>query len=63
VALSGTSMAAPQVAHLAGKLLALNPKLTPQELSRVITETTERTADGRRFLIHRTKAVERVHGR
>jgi subtilisin family serine protease len=29
VALSGTSMSAPQVANLAGKMLAVNPKLTP----------------------------------
>jgi hypothetical protein len=60
VALSGTSMAAPQVANLAGKLLALNPKLTPRDLIRVITETTEKSADGRRFLMHPKNAVARV---
>lgn len=38
---SGTSMAAPQVANLAGKLLAINPKLGVADLIRVITETAD----------------------
>ncbi|MBL8286890.1 MAG: S8 family serine peptidase [Rubrivivax sp.] len=62
VALSGTSMASPQVANLAAKLLAINPKLTPPQLIRIIVETAERTADGRRNLIDPKKAVE-VAGR
>ncbi|MFO1271114.1 MAG: S8 family serine peptidase [Rubrivivax sp.] len=57
VALSGTSMAAPQVANLAAKLLAVNPKLTPTDLVRIIEGTAERTADGRRNLINPRKAV------
>jgi len=36
--LSGTSMASPQVLNLAGKLLALNPKLAPGDLRRLILE-------------------------
>jgi len=57
VALSGTSMASPQVANLAAKLLAVNPKLTPPELVRLIEGTAERSADGRRNLIHPKKAL------
>ncbi|HEX7436610.1 MAG TPA: S8 family serine peptidase [Caldimonas sp.] len=57
VALSGTSMASPQVANLAGKLLAVNPKLTPEQLIRIITDTAERTPDGRRNLINPKKAL------
>lgn len=63
VALSGTSMASPQVTNLAAKLLAINPKLTPRELIKIIVETAERTADGRRNLINPKKAVEAVSGR
>jgi len=57
VALSGTSMSSPQVANLAAKLLAVNPKLTPQQLIRIMVETADTTPDGRRHLIHPRKAV------
>ena len=57
VALSGTSMASPQVAGLAAKLLAVNPALTPADLIRIIVGTAERTADGRRNLMHPRKAL------
>ncbi|MDQ6685836.1 MAG: S8 family serine peptidase [Pseudomonadota bacterium] len=57
VPLSGTSMASPQVANLAGKLLAVNPKLNPQELIRIIVGTADRSADGRRNLINPKKAL------
>jgi subtilisin family serine protease len=57
VALSGTSMAAPQVANLAGKMLAVNPALKPADLIRIIVETGDRTADGRRNLMHPKKAL------
>ena len=57
VALSGTSMAAPQVANLATKLLALNPTLTPAALIGMITGTAERSADGRRILMHPRNAL------
>ena len=60
LAFSGTSMAAPQVANLAGKLLAIKPTLTPTELITLIVSTAERTADGRRVLIHPKNAVARV---
>ena len=39
--LSGTSMAAPQVANLAAKLLAVKPTLTVAELRRAIIETAD----------------------
>jgi subtilisin family serine protease len=58
VALSGTSMSSPQVANLAGKLLAVNPKLTPVELVRIIVDTADRSADGRRVLVNPRKAIE-----
>ena len=54
---SGTSMASPQVANLAAKMLAVNPKLTPAELTALIRETADRTADGRRTLVNPKKAV------
>ena len=57
VALSGTSMASPQVANLAGKILAVNPKLKPVEVIQLIVSTANRTADGRRNLINPKKAV------
>jgi hypothetical protein len=39
---SGTSMASPQVANLAGKLFALKPKLTPVEVKAFILKGAER---------------------
>jgi subtilisin family serine protease len=57
VALSGTSMASPEVTNLAGKLLAVNPKLTPVELIRIISGTADRSSDGRRNLINPKKAL------
>jgi subtilisin family serine protease len=57
VALSGTSMASPQVANLAAKLLAVNSKLEPPQLIKLIVGSAERTPDGRRNLINAKKAV------
>ena len=54
---SGTSMASPQVANLAAKMLAVNPKLTPPEVIALIRKTAEKTPDGRRNLIDPKKAV------
>jgi subtilisin family serine protease len=47
VRLSGTSMASPNVANLAGKLIALDPKLTPRETIELMKEGATRSADGR----------------
>jgi subtilisin family serine protease len=55
---SGTSMASPQVANLAAKILAVNPKLKPAQVIRLIRDTADKTADGRRTLINPKKAVE-----
>lgn len=57
VAESGTSMASPQVANLAAKMLAVNPALSPPELISLIVSTADRTADGRRVLVNPKKAV------
>ncbi len=57
LATSGTSFSAPQVTNLAAKLVAVNPKLTPPELIRVIRDSAETTADGRRHLVNPKKAV------
>lgn len=54
---SGTSMSAPQVTNLAAKILAVNPALTPPQVIAIIRETAEKTADGRRVLIHPRKAI------
>jgi len=55
---SGTSMASPQVANLAAKILAVNPKLKPAEVIRLIRDTADKTADGRRTLVNPKKAVQ-----
>jgi len=57
VALSGTSMASPEVANLAAKILAVNPRLSPPQVIDIIAKTAERTPDGRRALIDPSKAV------
>ncbi len=62
VAFSGTSMASPQVAGLAAKMLAVNPKLKPTEVIAIIQKTVEKTTDGRRFLVHPAKAVAAARG-
>lgn len=55
---SGTSMASPQVANLAGKILAVNPALKPTEVIAVIRDTADKTQDGRRTLVNPKKAVD-----
>jgi subtilisin family serine protease len=55
---SGTSMASPQVANLAGKILAVNPALKPTDVIAVIRETADKTTDGRRTLVNPKKAVD-----
>ena len=55
---SGTSMASPQVANLAAKILAVNPKLKPEQVIGLIRDTADKTADGRRTLVNPKKAVQ-----
>ena len=61
VPLSGTSMASPNVANLAGKVLAANPSLTPQQVIAIIVETATPIAPpfgGR--IAHEVRAVTRA---
>lgn len=60
VGLSGTSMAAPNVANLAAKLLAAKPALKPTEVIAIIRDTADKTTDGRRTLMNPAKAMARV---
>jgi len=57
---SGTSMASPQVANLAAKILAVNPKLTPAQVIKLIRDTADKTPDGRRTLVNPKKALQSV---
>ena len=50
--LSGTSMASPNVANLAAKLIALDPSLTPEQTIDLIKRGADRSADGRINLIN-----------
>lgn len=60
VKMSGTSMASPNVANLAAKILAVNPKLTPPQVIEIIRSTADTTPDGRRFLINPQRAIGRA---
>jgi subtilisin family serine protease len=55
--MSGTSMASPNVANLAGKLLAINPDLSVNELVDLILRGCELSEDGRINLINPRKSV------
>ena len=48
---SGTSMASPMVANLAAKLIALDPKLTPEQTIALMKQGATPSADGRLHLI------------
>ncbi len=43
--MSGTSMAAPQVTNVAGRMLVLDPQLSPTALKRLMTDTSDVRAD------------------
>jgi subtilisin family serine protease len=63
MALSGTSMASPNVTNLAAKLLALDPALTPAQVIALIKEGATRSEDGRRNLIDPKRSVELLRQR
>lgn len=59
--MSGTSMASPQVANLAAKMLALDPKLKPSELIRLIKEGAESSPEDQKIrLINPKKTLALV---
>ncbi|MEM9841168.1 MAG: S8 family serine peptidase [Pseudomonadota bacterium] len=60
---SGTSMAAPNAANLAGKMLAIDPSLSVADLIGIMRDTADTTEDGRRFLIHPVDAIAAVQAR
>jgi hypothetical protein len=59
--LSGTSMASPNVVNLAAKLIALDPKLTPEETIHLIVAGATTSEDGRRHNIDPKRSVELLH--
>ena len=58
MAFSGTSMSAPNVVNLAGKLFALDPSLTVSEVIDLIKKGAEISKNGRLVLINPKKSVE-----
>lgn len=63
LALSGTSMAAPNAVNLAAKLLALDPSLTPEQVVALIVDAADRSPDGRRVLMNPRRSVEGLRAR
>lgn len=60
---SGTSMASPNVANLAAKLIALDASLTPEQVISMVREGASATADGRRHLIDEKRSVALLRDR
>ncbi len=62
--MSGTSMASPNVANLAGKLLALKPELKPTEVIDLILKGADSKTSGSRtyLLLNPKRTIERVQG-
>ena len=59
VAFSGTSMASPNVANLAGKILAVNPGLKPEQVIEIIINTSTTSAEDEKVrLVHPKNALE-----
>jgi subtilisin family serine protease len=54
---SGTSMASPNVANLAAKLIAIEPKLTVEQVVMLIKLGAERSADGRINLVNPRRSL------
>jgi hypothetical protein len=61
VKFSGTSMAAPKVVNLAGKLLALKPALTPVQLIEIIRRNADPVpGQPRRFIINPKRSIASI---
>lgn len=59
VRFNGTSMASPQVANLAAKMLVVNPDLKPEQIKKILSDTaTPSDENPKIFLIHPKHAVE-----
>ncbi len=63
VKISGTSMASPNVANLAAKLIALDPALTPVQTIDLIRRGATATSDGRRHNINPKRSVQLLRRR
>jgi hypothetical protein len=59
---SGTSMASPNVANLAAKLIALHPKLTPEQTIQLMEQGATTSADGRLHIIDAKRSVALAAG-
>jgi subtilisin family serine protease len=55
--MSGTSMASPNAVNLAAKLIALDPRLTPEQTIHLMVAGASTSADGRRHNIDEKKSV------
>lgn len=58
---SGTSMASPNVANLAAKLIAVDPKLTPEQTIALMEKTATTSTDGHLHLIDPQAALAQLH--
>jgi subtilisin family serine protease len=58
--ISGTSLAAPQVTNLAGKLLAVNPKLTVAQVRSIIEATASEEGPKKLKVINPTAALAQI---
>jgi subtilisin family serine protease len=54
-------MASPNTVNLAAKLLALDPKLTPEQVIHLIVGGATPSEDGRRHNIDEKRSVEMLH--
>jgi subtilisin family serine protease len=61
VRFSGTSMASPNTVNLAAKLLALDPKLTPEQTIHLIVAGATASTDGRRHNIDAKRSIDLLH--
>ena len=60
--MSGTSMASPNVANLAAKILAVNPELSPDRVIALIKESADEKQVGSRtiLLMNPKRALEKL---